>query len=109
MVTCTADVTKLTSVGSGGVMVQFTEPTAIDDSGSVAILWASHRPGQYFNTGSTPVTYTFIDPSGNKGSCEFQVIVIEGTFLTHVIYKTFFVMLMPLLLYCYTFCSKDEK
>ena len=62
----------------GGVVVEFTEPTATDNSGVVTLQSRTRAPGQFFIVGSTPVTYVFVDGSGNTESCTFNVIVTEG-------------------------------
>ena len=78
VIACLDDITETTNLNSPGTIVTFSEPTATDNSGSVSLSSRSHAPGQFFVTGSTTVTYTFVDPSGNSASCSFNVIVIEG-------------------------------
>ena len=70
----------------GGVIVEFTEPTATDNSGVVTLQSRTRAPGQFFIVGSTPVTYIFVDGSGNTESCTFNVIVTEGKFVDHRIF-----------------------
>ena len=62
----------------GGAVVTYTEPTATDNSGVVSLQSRSRAPGQFFVVGSTPVTYVFVDGSGNTAECTFNVIVTEG-------------------------------
>ena len=38
----------------------------------------SHIPGSEFPVGSTDVSYTYYDTSGNHATCSFAVIVQEG-------------------------------
>ena len=61
-----------------GVVVKFTEPTATDNSGVVTLQSRTHAPGQFFIVGSTPVTYVFVDGSGNTEQYTFNVVVTEG-------------------------------
>ncbi|XP_072051694.1 uncharacterized protein [Amphiura filiformis] len=71
------DIRITTGCNTGGRTVTWTEPTATDNSGSVSLAARTRAPGQFFTTGTTPVTYRFADPSGNEASYMFNVIVIE--------------------------------
>jgi large repetitive protein len=51
----------------------WTAPTVSDACG--ATLSTSHAPGSSFPIGTTTVTYTATDPSGNSNTCSFSVIV----------------------------------
>jgi hypothetical protein len=55
--------------------VTWIPPTATDTCNGAIIGTASHLPGSSFPAGTTPVTYTFIDPSGNISRCIFNVTV----------------------------------
>ena len=78
VVTCPDDISRTIGILTGGTTVSFTEATATDNSGTATLASRSHSPGSFFVTGSTTVTYTFVDPSGNSASCSFQIIIIEG-------------------------------
>lgn len=78
VVNCIDDVSQNIPLGTGGTAVFWSEPTATDNSGSVSLQQRSHAPGSFFVTGTTTVTYTFVDPSGNTATCSFRVIVTEG-------------------------------
>ncbi|PIK34617.1 hypothetical protein BSL78_28560 [Apostichopus japonicus] len=78
VVSCINDITREIPLNSFGVVVQFTEPTATDNSGTASVVSVSGRPGQFFLTGTTTVTYIFADASGNAAVCSFVVIVVEG-------------------------------
>lgn len=78
VVDCIDDVLQTIALGIGGTTVFWTEPTATDDSGIVSLQQRSHAPGSFFPTGSTTVTYTFVDSGGNTVDCVFRVIVTEG-------------------------------
>lgn len=56
----------------------WTPPTASDNC-SVSSLVSSHFPGQEFNVGSTVVTYTATDGSGNVATRNFTVVVEDVT------------------------------
>ncbi|XP_072051695.1 uncharacterized protein [Amphiura filiformis] len=71
------DISVTTGCNTGGRTVTWTEPTATDNSGSVSLAARTRAPGQFFTTGTTPVTYRFVDPSSNEASYMFNVIVTE--------------------------------
>jgi len=50
----------------------WSAPTASDPCSEV-ILESTHEPGDYFPIGSTDVTYTATDDSGNTANCTFKV------------------------------------
>ena len=67
-----------TDCATSGTTVDFNEPTAIDNSGTVNLISRTHQPGQFFPVGTNPVTYRFADPSGNVATFQFDVIVTQG-------------------------------
>ena len=71
-----SSITVNTDVGSASAEVTWTEPTATDNSGIVA-LTSSHSPGSTFDIGTTDVTYTAIDDAGNTVSDTFT-LTVEG-------------------------------
>ncbi|WP_205502300.1 HYR domain-containing protein [Rufibacter psychrotolerans] len=58
--------------------VNFTAPTATDNCGSVT-LTSTHEPGAIFALGTTTVTYTATDGTGNQSSASFTVTVEDKT------------------------------
>ncbi|XP_071488839.1 hyalin-like [Diadema antillarum] len=70
------DITRTVELGVTGTQVTWTEPTATDASGVVNIVSRSINPGTFFPVGTTDVTYTFADGSGNTANCTFRVTVI---------------------------------
>lgn len=60
-------------------IVSWTAPTAADNCTDNIIPTASHAPGSTFTVGSTLVTYTAIDASGNESTCTFTVTVEDQT------------------------------
>ena len=75
VVTATAECTTT------GTIVTYTDPTATDNSGTAIISSRTHNSGQFFPFGITPVTYTFVDSSGNSVPYTFDVVVEEGRVL----------------------------
>ncbi|XP_072019635.1 hyalin-like [Amphiura filiformis] len=71
------DVTVTVPLGTLGTTINWDEPTATDNSGTVTLASRSRAPNSFFNVGTTPVTYTFTDPSGNTASVTFNVNVLE--------------------------------
>ncbi|KAJ8035383.1 Hyalin [Holothuria leucospilota] len=61
-----------------GVSVSWIEPHATDNSGEeVQILQTGGSSGGVFTLGTTNVTYTFTDKSGNSDQCTLQVLVLD--------------------------------
>ena len=73
-----ADVVRVLPLGAGGTTVSWQEPTATDDCGIVRLQSRSHAPGDFFPTGQTRVTYTFVDGSSNTVTCGFNIRIDEG-------------------------------
>lgn len=71
---CPNDVILSVAQGVTTVTASWVPPTAVDNSGSFSTV-SSYVPGNVFDLGSTAVTYTFTDPSGNFAVCAFNVIV----------------------------------
>ncbi|XP_071819452.1 uncharacterized protein [Apostichopus japonicus] len=72
---CPGDVTAFVPADANSAVVTWTEPTATDNSQVQLSLTQSHFPGSQFPLGTTPVSYTFTDASGNLATCSFNVIV----------------------------------
>ena len=69
-----SDISVYTDPGLPSAVVNWTEPTASDNSGSVTLTydWPS---GSAFPIGSTNVTYTATDAAGNQITSTFTVTV----------------------------------
>ncbi|PIK42606.1 hypothetical protein BSL78_20532 [Apostichopus japonicus] len=66
--------------GKDSANVTWPQPKARDNSNSfLNQTMRTYPPGSSFAIGSTNVTYTFQDGSGNQAFCEFQVILSEST------------------------------
>jgi len=58
-------------------VVSWTPPVATDNCSST--LSSNHNPGDLFPIGTSLVSYTATDPSGNATTCSFNVIVEDTT------------------------------
>nr|XP_054770575.1 hyalin-like [Lytechinus pictus] len=76
VVICPADVTQTVELGTSSRQVFFDVPNVSDNSGSFSLVQASHQSGNSFTTGTTTVTYTYADGSGNTASCSFVINII---------------------------------
>ncbi|MBK6990137.1 MAG: HYR domain-containing protein [Bacteroidetes bacterium] len=63
--------------GMCGQYVSWTDPTASDNC-SVSSFTQTHTSGSIFPIGTTTVTYTAVDPSGNQAVCSFDVTVVDA-------------------------------
>ncbi|MBY5956725.1 HYR domain-containing protein [Membranicola marinus] len=71
-ITCPADITVSNTPGACGAVVSFTA-SATDNCS--AVVTYSQDPGTFFPVGTTTVTATATDPSGNTAICTFDVTV----------------------------------
>ncbi|WP_217694761.1 HYR domain-containing protein [Algoriphagus marinus] len=74
---CPVGITVETDPENCGALVNWIEPTATDNSGSV-ILNSNFEPGTLFQVGITTVIYTATDGAGNQSTCSFTVTVIDS-------------------------------
>ena len=70
---CPANITVTADDDYCGNTTTWTAPTATDNCG--VTLTGTHTSGDFFNVGTTTVTYTAEDASGNITTCTFDVIV----------------------------------
>ena len=70
------NITGYTSNGEDTAVVDWTEPSATDNSG-VQTLTSSHSPGSVFPVGKTVIQYTSTDSSGNRDIRDLYIIVIQ--------------------------------
>jgi hypothetical protein len=73
---CPSDIT-VASGAACDVNVNWVSPTALDNCPGVQ-LTTTNAPGSLFGPGTTPVTYTATDNSGNITACSFNVTVVDG-------------------------------
>jgi hypothetical protein len=74
-ITCPANISVNNDPGKCGAIVPFTV-TATDNCS--AVLTYSQNPGTLFPVGTTSVTSTATDPSGNKSTCTFTITVKDN-------------------------------
>jgi gliding motility-associated-like protein len=65
--------------GSCQATVNWTAPTRSDNCAGPIALTATKNPGSTFSLGTTVVTYTATDVSGNTSTCSFNVTVQDNT------------------------------
>jgi gliding motility-associated-like protein len=75
---CQTDDIVVSASSNCQAIVNWTSPTATDNCGSATVI-STHSPGDNFVLGTTQVTYTATDPSGNRATCTFNVIVEDKT------------------------------
>lgn len=70
---CPSDISLPVQFGRTGRTVTWTPPTASDNCN--VTLTSSHNPGDFFNVGTTTVSYTATDDALNTATCSFDVEV----------------------------------
>ncbi len=73
---CPRDIT-ISSNSSCVARVNWAPPMAIDGCGLKSLV-STHRPGDFFEIGTTTVTYTATDNCDNVSSCSFTVTVLKA-------------------------------
>lgn len=84
---CPNDTTIEPSSSQCSSNVSWSEPTASDNCSQTLV--ATHQPGEGFPVGTTTVTYTSEDPSGNISNCSFDVTVTPSELITSISAPTF--------------------
>jgi hypothetical protein len=74
---CPGDITQNNDLDSCGAVVSWTAPVYYDNSDYYTVT-ASHDSGDYFPVGTTTVTITVADSSGNSSVCTFDVTVVDN-------------------------------
>lgn len=74
---CPANISVSNDNGDCGAIVSWTPPTAVDNCSGFTVT-SSHNPGDFFNLGTTTVTYTLTDAGGNTTTCTFDVEVTDN-------------------------------
>ena len=74
---CPSNIVVSTDLGSCDAGVNWTEPIASDNCPAVSFT-STHSPGDVFALGTTTVTYTATDASGNAVTCSFTVTVNDN-------------------------------
>ncbi|XP_072181953.1 adhesion G-protein coupled receptor G6-like [Diadema setosum] len=76
-ITCPGDIEVAQDQSSKTANVSWATPVVVDNSGFFTEPISSPESGALFDLGNTTVTVTSRDESGNVGSCQFIVTVIE--------------------------------
>ena len=71
------DLSLANDTGDCGANVSWSEPTA-EDNCAVQSLTSSHNSGDFFEVGTTSVTYTAVDIHGNQISGSFQITISDS-------------------------------
>ncbi|APG59411.1 hypothetical protein LPB144_02855 [Christiangramia salexigens] len=73
---CPSPINESVDAGECGAVVEFTTPQGFDNSGDVRVeQTAGPASGEVFPVGTTTVTFTATDASGNTAECSFTVTV----------------------------------
>jgi hypothetical protein len=78
VISCPADIVVYLPLNSPAtsMAVSYPAPTATDSCSSTVNVTTSQASGSVFPVGTTTVTATATDPSGNSSSCTFKVTVL---------------------------------
>ena len=71
------NISVTTDADACGATVTWTAPTASDNCG-VTSFPSTHDSGDFFNVGSTTVSYSAMDAAGNGVTSSFTVTVTDG-------------------------------
>src|SRR5205823_2797469 len=71
---CPANISQSTDAGACNALVSFSTPTATDNCPGVGVA-CSPASGSTFSKGTTTVTCTATDTSGNTNACAFTVTI----------------------------------
>jgi hypothetical protein len=78
-ITCPPDITIEIAPGQGGVIINYPEPDVSDNCPGVTAV-CSPPSGSFFPVGTTTVTCTATDDTGNTATCSFTITVVEQRF-----------------------------
>ena len=81
---CPTDITVAAATGNCSGTATWTAPVFTDNCASTLTVTSSHNPGDSFPAGTTTVTYTATDPSGNSVTCSFEVSINDNELPTVV-------------------------
>jgi gliding motility-associated-like protein len=76
---CPADITVNSDTEGCGTSVNWTPPSLLDNCDVQIVATSNILPGTTFEVGTTAVTYTAVDNSGNATFCSFNVTVLDET------------------------------
>ncbi|XP_072042250.1 hyalin-like isoform X2 [Amphiura filiformis] len=76
---CPYNITSIVQGTETSAKIYWKTPEAIDLSGDVLAMVASHNPGDGFSVGTTEVVYKFADSAQNSATCSFTVTIETDT------------------------------
>ena len=104
-----------TDTGLPNATVSWTPPSVSDNSGEAVTLTSDYSPGDTFPIGTTTVTYTATDTSGNTATSAFNVVV-TGKYVGQFSKRenkqfriTSFFMIIPVYFACWHGSHKHPK
>jgi len=68
------DIQGISDPGSCGTLISWTEPIA-EDNCAIHDFKPNHYPGEFFEVGTTTVSYTAVDSTGNISTHQFNVTI----------------------------------
>ncbi|MHC5004283.1 MAG: HYR domain-containing protein, partial [Planctomycetota bacterium] len=78
-ISCPIDMTVAECAGPDGTVAYFPLPTATDLCDAAPVVTCDPPSGSVFAFGTTTVTCTATDSSGNTDTCTFDVVVVDET------------------------------
>ncbi|MCK5921732.1 MAG: HYR domain-containing protein, partial [Methylococcales bacterium] len=75
VITCPADIAVGNDAGVCGAVVTWNAATVTDNCPGASVTGSTHASGDNFAVGTTTVTITATDASGNTATCDFDVTV----------------------------------
>lgn len=76
-ITCPAPITVFSEEGLCSALISWDIPIPTDNC-FVASSISNHQPGNYYDVGTTTVTYTVNDIFSNSQTCDFNITVIDN-------------------------------
>lgn len=81
VVVCTSDIVLNTVEGSCGRVVNYAIPTVVDNCSVISMTQSDasgYTSGDIFPVGTTVISYTAVDGSGNTYTCSFNVTIVDN-------------------------------
>ena len=83
VVVCTSDIVLETVAGSCGRVVNFATPLVVDNCSVISMTQSDatgYTSGDIFPVGTTVISYTAVDGSGNTYTCSFNVTIEDNQY-----------------------------
>ena len=77
VIECPDDITVSVAGQGCKAIVEWVRPDATDNCGVVTFNGTHSETGTYFTVGTTTVIYKAVDASGNTGTCNFTITVVD--------------------------------